>query len=273
MPGLKGGANIDTGLATAAKQDEIIDAINDISVSVVNVYGCNEPTIYSQYDEILGVFGTNLILTYTVPASLDFYLKEVEVSGSNIAEYEVRVNSVVIAKKRTYFGAELNAVLSFAVGDTYGHRITEGDVLEIYSTNSRPTAADFDARIFGVTVTPNCVTVPYVYSQFNVVSSLSSGSSADICTYTVPVNKELHLIYAESGGENIAKYDVKINSSSIASKRTYFGAELFCGFNFGIGEIYGQKLVAGDQLKISVKNDRPGSSDFEARFYGVLTAV
>jgi hypothetical protein len=259
--------------ATEQKQQEIIDAINDISVSVVNVYGCNEPTVYEQFEEILSATGSNLLLSYTVPVGFDFYLKYAELSGTNIAEYEIFVNSVSIGKKRTYFGASLNTVFDFSVGATYGRRIQEGDTIEIYATNSRPTAADFSARIYGVTVIPNCVSIPFVYSQFDEVASLSgSGTSADISSYTVPVGKALYLIKAEAGGENLGKFDVKVNGSIISSKRTYFGAELFCEFNFPFGEMYGRKLVAGDQLKISVKNDRPTSSNYEARFYGVLIA-
>lgn len=258
--------------ATEEKQNEIIDAINNVSVSVVNVYGCNEPTIYEQFNEIFSISGSQLLLTYTVPSGKYFYLKYAEVSGTNIAEYTIYKNASLIGKLRTYFGAELNTVFDFSAGSTYGHRFQDGDVLEIYVNNTRPTSADFDARIYGVTVTPNCVSAPYVYSQYNEVLSLAGSSSADICTYTVPSGKALYLILAESGGENIAKFDVKVNASIISSKRSYYGGELFCTFNYGVGELYGRKLVAGDELKISVTNNRPTSADFEGRFYGILIA-
>ena len=254
------------------KQNEIIDAINNVSVSVVNVYGCNEPTVYEQFEEAFSVSGSQLLLTYTVPSGKDFYLKSAEVSGANIAEYSVYKNASLIGKLRTYFGAELNAVFDFSSGSTYGNRFQDGDVLEIYVNNTRPTSADFDARIYGVIVSPNCVSAPNVYNQFNEALNLAGNSSADICTYTVPSGKSFYLILAEAGGENIAKFDVKVNASIISSKRSYYGGELYSTFNYGIGEFYGKKLVAGDELKISVTNNRPTSADFEGRFYGVLIA-
>ena len=75
---------------------------------------------------------------------------------------------------------------------------------------------------------------------------------------------------AKDGSDEI--FDVKVNSSIISTKRTYFGSELFCTFKFSVGDIYGRKLVANDELSISTTNYRPTASDFEARFYGILVA-
>ena len=168
--------------------------------------------------EILNIFNSitsvssgisTLLQSYTVPSGKTDLMQQIEVSGTNIAEYKVIINSDIVAKKRTYFGASLNTCFNFAVGNTYGRKLESGDVLEIYGNNLRTDNCDFDARIYGVTVNTPAVNIPYVLDQYNEVISLSGNSSSDICTYTVPSGKILYLMYVEAGGENIAKFDVK----------------------------------------------------------------
>jgi hypothetical protein len=98
----------------------------------------------SIYDEILLVPSslTSTILTYIVPTTAAL-LESVNVSGTNIATYEVLVNGVVIDKKRTYFSGALNEVFNF----NNFIKLSTSDIVRIQVTHSRPTTASFNARI------------------------------------------------------------------------------------------------------------------------------
>lgn len=101
--------------------------------------------VISNYAEITSVASsiTTSILTYTVPPATTASLHNVDVSGTNIATYEVLLNTVVIDKKRTYFGGALNEVFNF----NKCVDLIAGDTLLIRVTHSRPSLGDFNARI------------------------------------------------------------------------------------------------------------------------------
>lgn len=97
-----------------------------------------------------GVLST--ILTYTVPTGKSFYLNRVEVSGTNIGEYSVQFNSIVNAKKRTYF-SNLNEMFDFTMGgNTDGFQLVGGTIITITTIHNRPSLGVFDARLQGFEV-------------------------------------------------------------------------------------------------------------------------
>lgn len=109
-------------------------------------------------------------------------------------------------------------------------------------------------------------TVVNVYNESN---SIASGATVAINTYTVPVGKTSTLQIIEVGGQNIAIYDIYVNSSKIARKRTYFGGSLSSNINFYEGS--GLVLNTGDVLQIQVTNFRPTTADFESRIQVIET--
>jgi|SRR6267143_2100879 len=91
-----------------------------------------------------------LIATYTVPPAKTFHLVRVDISGDNVAKYNLYVNALVIAKRRTWFGGNISETIEFLDGHKVGLKLIAGDVIEIKVFNYRPDPADFDGRIQGV---------------------------------------------------------------------------------------------------------------------------
>jgi len=100
---------------------------------------------------------------------------------------------------------------------------------------------------------------------FDTASSVASAASAVITTYTVPVGKTAFLTRVEYSGSNMAIYEVDINATIEAKKRTYFGGDFAGAFEFSSSGGSGFPLVAGDVIKLSVTNIRPSVGDFEGR--------
>ena len=120
---------------------------SDGSVNTI-VSVSNPGTLKSFYNEITSVAASVLssIQTYTVPVVSFAYLQKVEVSGTNIAEYTIEINSVVQDKKRTYFSGSLNTDFTFVESGT-GIPLSTGDIVEIKVVHLRPTVGDFNSRI------------------------------------------------------------------------------------------------------------------------------
>lgn len=113
----------------------------DGSINVVsNVTTLDPKNIYA---EILGIASgvTTDILSFT--ATTDGILSLVSVSGTNIAEYMLEVNSVIQSKSRTYFGSSLDREIKF--GD--GFKFNIGDVIKIRVVHQRPSLGNFNTTI------------------------------------------------------------------------------------------------------------------------------
>lgn len=95
------------------------------------------------YGEKTGVASGVTELVVSVTAGDSQVLGQIVFSGTNIAEYELVINSNTIDKKRTYFGNSLNGSFEFPKGLS----LNNGDVIELYALHNRPTTADFNARI------------------------------------------------------------------------------------------------------------------------------
>ena len=123
-------------------------AVNPDGSINVNLTQSNPGTLSTIYDEITSVATSVLstIQTFTAQVGVTTYLQKVEVSGSNIAEYTVEINSVVEDKKRTYFSGPLNAEFRFVETGT-GLPLQVGDVVRVRVIHSRPDTGDFNSRI------------------------------------------------------------------------------------------------------------------------------
>lgn len=125
---------------------EITDGTDTLAVNPdgsINVVLSGSATVIETYNEVSSVLASVLttIVSYTVinPGKL----KQINVSGTNIAEYRVELNSVVIDKRRTYFGSALNT--DFNYDD--GLPLAAADVVLVRVIHTRPSTGDFNARI------------------------------------------------------------------------------------------------------------------------------
>ncbi len=87
------------------------------------------------------------VVTHTVPIGKTLSVLRAEFSGNNIANYELKINGIVVAKKRTWFGTDISGSMVF---DGVGLKAIAGDIVKLTVENFRPDIGDFEARIFGV---------------------------------------------------------------------------------------------------------------------------
>jgi hypothetical protein len=71
----------------------------------------------------------------------------IEYGGDNIAQFDVMVNSVLSARRRTYFGGQLADTFEFAATGADGYMLSAGDVVQVVVTHNRPTLGAFEARL------------------------------------------------------------------------------------------------------------------------------
>lgn len=110
-----------------------------LNVNVVTTSTGTYKVIYEEIDNL--VSGITEVLIDFNPL-IATRLLSIDVSGTNIATYEILKNSDLINKKRTYFGAELNAGFNFD-----GLILNNGDNLQISVVHNRPDDGDFNATL------------------------------------------------------------------------------------------------------------------------------
>lgn len=109
-------------------------------------------SVINEYDEALAV-ATNVetdVVSYTVPIGQTLYLAMIESEGQNIAEHFIRENGILIAKKRTHFGADLSTGFDFKLGNIIGYPVAAGNIIKLSVKHERTGSADFSGRIYGV---------------------------------------------------------------------------------------------------------------------------
>lgn len=116
-----------------------------LDVNIINASEIlnNLPPITNTYNEITSLPASTLTTIVSTTATGNSRLILGEVSGTNIAEFTIEVNSVVIAKARTYFGSSLNHNFDFKAGIT----LVNGDVVRARVIHNRPDLGDFNARL------------------------------------------------------------------------------------------------------------------------------
>jgi len=122
----------------------------DGSINVVFTAGAGG-TPFSFFDEVTGVAAATLttIATFTVPALTTLKLYRIEVSGSNVATYEIYVNTVIQGRRRTWFNGNMSEEFEFPVS---GLVLAATDTIDVKVIHSRPTTGDFEARLHGETL-------------------------------------------------------------------------------------------------------------------------
>jgi hypothetical protein len=100
-------------------------------------------TVTNIYNEVLAVASGVLTTITSFTASQTTRLKQVDVSGENVASYEVLVNGNIVSKKRTYFGGMLNDTFFFDKGINF----TSGQQVLVRVIHNRPTTSNFNANL------------------------------------------------------------------------------------------------------------------------------
>lgn len=125
---------------------KITDGTDTLAINAdgsINVTLSGSETVLETYNEISSVVNSVLTTIVSYTALAPGKLKQINVSGTNIAEYSVELNSVVIDKRRTYFGSALNT--DFNYDD--GLLITTADTIVVKVIHERPSVGSFNGRI------------------------------------------------------------------------------------------------------------------------------
>lgn len=127
-----------------------------LDVNVLNPGGGLSGTVVYEYNEVLTVPSATetAIVTYTVPVAKTSYLQLVTASGTNIAEYRLKINGTVIAKKYTYFSGDLSADFNLRneSDSNPGILLNAGDIVTITAIHNRGFSGNFNATIIAFEV-------------------------------------------------------------------------------------------------------------------------
>lgn len=135
---------------------------------------------------------------------------------------------------------------SVSIGDP------DGDILDVQPDGSIITRNTINSNITSV-------------NKYNEIASLASGSETTLVTHTAPGGRDTFLQRVDVAGDNIAKYRVKVNGTTIETKRTYFGGDLEKGFIYDGENNPGLKLTGGDIVTVTVIHGRSMVGDFEGK--------
>jgi len=84
------------------------------------------------------------IISYTVPVGKVVALDKIEVSGENVAKYQVDIDGSIVGTRLTYW-CDFNADFTFRQ-----KRLVAGTVVKVTVEHNRPMTGDFFASIIGV---------------------------------------------------------------------------------------------------------------------------
>jgi hypothetical protein len=150
-----GSINVNVKLDAATDTVSIADGTTGNKLQInpdgslnVNVTTSTAGTFRTLFNQItsLATGSTASIQTYIVPLGKKAYFQKAEVSGTNIATYEIFINSVLEDRKRTYFGGDLKATFEFSDYGASGIFLNTADSVEVKVTNFRPVSGDFETR-------------------------------------------------------------------------------------------------------------------------------
>lgn len=127
---------------TDGSESEIIDLLEEI-ITILNSNACicyTNTNIY--YNEVLSVGSSILTNVITHTSIVNEALQSIIVSGTNIAEYTVLLNTIII-KVRTEF-TSLNETILFP---SQGLKLVIGDVITVTVIHVRPSLGDFNVTL------------------------------------------------------------------------------------------------------------------------------
>lgn len=122
-----------------------VNSDGSINVKIFDTLGL----LKTFYNEVTSVASSILttIQTYTVPVSTTAYLQKINISGTNIATYDVLINGVLQEKKRTWFNDGLNTEFDFSDYSKNGIPLITGDIVTVRVIHNRPSVGDFNSRV------------------------------------------------------------------------------------------------------------------------------
>lgn len=120
-------------------------------------------------------------------------------------------------------------------------------------------------------VTPPSGTTPQeILPTYGAITNVASSVESTVASYTVPIGKDFYLVRTLISGTNIALYRLKVNGTTISTRRTWFADRLSDQVETSGQPNTGVHIVQGDVVSITVEHTRPTLGDFEATILGLL---
>ena len=119
--------------------DSILQTVLPSSIAVENY---NSVYVFNDISSVPSSVETT-IATYTVPSGKTASINLCELSGSNIATFNLYIGASLVSRKRTYFG-NLNEQMQFT---NKGYELNPGEVVTLKVIHVRPDLGDFEANI------------------------------------------------------------------------------------------------------------------------------
>jgi len=136
------------------------------------------------------------------------------------------------------------------------------DNLSIKDSAGDELAINADGSI-NVAFTPNLSNSGL--QKYAEITSIATATETTIVSHTAVGGRRTFIQKAFASGDNIAKYRVKVNGTTIDMKRTMFGGNLNADFDFN-GEINpGLEVFSGDVVIITVRHERSSTADFNGK--------
>ena len=126
-----------------------LEVNQDGSINVVLISSDEDLSVHT-FNEVSSVvsFTPTTINTYTVPPGKNSFLQKITVSGTNIADYRVKLNGLTIERLYTYFGSSLADNFNFlGHSNRSGYILNSGDVITVEVEHQRPFVGSFNSRI------------------------------------------------------------------------------------------------------------------------------
>lgn len=127
------GVNLFTSTNAGPKTALDVNVINYDTLGVIK----------NTFSEITSVANNTLSTILTKTVTTPGLLKKITVSGTNIAEYTVLLNSSIVSKKRTFYGNSLNEEFVFDEGLV----VVSTDVIEVKVIHFRPDVGNFNSNL------------------------------------------------------------------------------------------------------------------------------
>lgn len=145
------------------------------------------------------------------------------------------------------------------------------DIRDLSHLQDSVTIGDPDDDILDIQPDGSIIVKPGVNTnlsglkKYNEVTAVANGVETVVVTHTAIVGRTTYLQKVYVSGDNMAKYRVKLNGTTIETARTYFGGEIDREIPFDGDKNPGLPLTVGDIVTVTVEHDRPDSADFNGR--------
>lgn len=147
-------SNLDASSDNVAIHDSDGDELEINADGSININPNPALTSINKYGEANSVTTSTetSLITHTGAVGKTTFLQRVSVSGTNIAEYKVKLNGTTIDRKYSRHGGPLDLDFNYNGNNNNGYLISIGDIVSVTVIHVRPTTGDFNARIQAIEI-------------------------------------------------------------------------------------------------------------------------